>query len=167
MTVSIRELDFANALDRDALAKMIQSFSADEAIGGKGIASETAVAAVAGLARRVPSIWVAMAWDESGESRRGAGMVITIESYSTFAAAPVLNIHDVAVASDYRRQGVGRRLVEAARDEARRRDCCKMTLEAYRQNEGAIRLYRDLGFRSPGEGTPTGETLFFSLSLTD
>ncbi|MEM9826554.1 MAG: N-acetyltransferase [Planctomycetota bacterium] len=177
MPIEVQALDFSDPGHREALAQLLVAFSSDEAIAGKGMSDDTAHAAVAGLADRHPRAWVALAWDRDavgspgddaaspGHTGGAAGMVITIESYSTFQAAPVLNLHDVAVSSKYRRRGIGRMLIQAARDEAERRGCCKMTLEAFRENAAAIALYRDVGFRSPGEGTATGETLFFALPI--
>jgi GNAT superfamily N-acetyltransferase len=50
------------------------------------------------------------------------------------------------VATEYRRQGVGRRMMEAALAVYREEGVDIATLEAFRQNEKAISLYRQLGY---------------------
>ena len=57
-----------------------------------------------------------------------------------------LHVNNVAAHQDYRRIGVGRRLMEAAIDEARHRGGAQVVLEVRASNEAAQLLYRDLGF---------------------
>ena len=75
--------------------------------------------------------------------------------FSTFAARPLLNIHDVHVLKEHQKRGIGRRLLEAAESEARRLGCCKLTLEVLENNHPAAALYEKLGFvgtYEPGGG---------------
>lgn len=74
------------------------------------------------------------------------GILIAMEGFSTFAAKPLINIHDVAVMPHCRGKGVGKALFAAVEAEAVKRDCCKLTLEVLSGNEKAIQLYRNLGF---------------------
>src|ERR1043165_6800866 len=46
--------------------------------------------------------------------------------FSTFAAKPLINIHDLAVVSTCRGKGVGRALLEAVAQYARERGCVKV-----------------------------------------
>ena len=57
-------------------------------------------------------------------------------------------IAGMGVAAEARRQGVGRRLMEAAIALAREKGLRKMVLEVIEQNEPAARLYRQLGFET-------------------
>jgi ribosomal-protein-alanine N-acetyltransferase len=72
-----------------------------------------------------------------------------------------LHILNVAVAPSHRRQGLGRRLVDAALDEARRLGLGAVTLEVRPGNTAALALYRELGFvqtgRRPRYYADTGE----------
>ncbi|HUE71800.1 MAG TPA: GNAT family N-acetyltransferase [Pirellulaceae bacterium] len=88
------------------------------------------------------------------------GLAICLPSYSSFRARPVLNIHDLAVAAEHRGKGIGRALLAAVEEEARRRGCAKITLEVRSDNALARDLYRRCGFR----GTEP-ETLFWSREL--
>src|SRR5262245_50416653 len=57
-----------------------------------------------------------------------------------------LHVNNVATHQDYRRIGVGRSLMEAAEDEARRRGALHVLLEVRASNEAAQMMYRNLGF---------------------
>ena len=54
------------------------------------------------------------------------------------------------VAQSYRRQGIGRALLEAAADWAREHDVRKLELHVFAHNEGAIKLYEQFGFEREG-----------------
>jgi ribosomal protein S18 acetylase RimI-like enzyme len=82
-----------------------------------------------------------------------AGFATCFLGYSTFKAAPLMNIHDIAVAPVYRRRGIGRALIQAIAAEATNMGCCRLTLEVREDNPGAMALYRQMGF---GVSTPGG-----------
>jgi len=88
------------------------------------------------------------------------GLAICLPSFSSFRARPLLNIHDIAVVPEHRGKGIGRALLAAIEQEARRRGCAKITLEVRSDNSLAMDLYRRCGFR----GTEP-ETLFWSREL--
>ncbi|QDU72942.1 GNAT family N-acetyltransferase [Mucisphaera calidilacus] len=77
------------------------------------------------------------------------GYAITMLSYSTFKAAPVLNLHDIAVLAEHRGLGIGKALLDYLDGVARSLGCCKMTLEV-RTDNPAQRLYERAGF-GPGD----------------
>jgi len=64
------------------------------------------------------------------------------------------HITNVAVAPEYRRQGLGRKLMEALLAQARAKGCQRVLLEVRPSNLAAINLYRGFGFL-PG-GVPRG-----------
>lgn len=61
-----------------------------------------------------------------------------------------VDIHNLAVHPDYRRQGIGRALLREVIDEARRQGLSRVTLEVRKSNEAAQRLYQSLGFVAQG-----------------
>ena len=67
-------------------------------------------------------------------------------------ALSMLYLHDVKVDEPYRRQGVGRRLVEAFMDAGRRAGASKMFLTTSEVNMPARRLYEALGGGVAEEG---------------
>jgi ribosomal protein S18 acetylase RimI-like enzyme len=57
----------------------------------------------------------------------------------------------MAVAKEYRRQGIGRRLMESVIDKARRKRLEKIELSVYSTNQGAVALYLAAGFVVEGK----------------
>ena len=94
-----------------------------------------------------------------------AGAAVCFRGYSTFAARPLLNIHDLAVLPEMRNRGIGTALLDAVADYARSIDCCKLTLEVLQHNEGARRLYQAAGFRDYGPEEHPDQSLFLQKSL--
>ena len=81
-----------------------------------------------------------------------------------------LHVNNVASHRDYRRIGIGKSLMEAAIDEARRRGVVQVILEVRASNEAAQLLYRDLGFGFVGRRRdyyrlPTEDALVMKLKL--
>lgn len=75
-----------------------------------------------------------------------AGFANAFEGFSTFAARPLLNIHDLAVRSQFRGQGLATLLLGELEAIAREIGACKLTLEVLTGNATAQRLYRRAGF---------------------
>lgn len=59
-------------------------------------------------------------------------------------------IYNVAVKADYKRQGIGQRMLEELIDQAIARGIGSLTLEVRQSNEPAIMLYKKLGFVEAG-----------------
>lgn len=74
-----------------------------------------------------------------------AGVANCVFSFSTFYAAKVINIHDLAVNPSFRSNGIGEALIGAVEKEAIAQDCCKVTLEV-REDNRARNLYERSGF---------------------
>jgi len=74
-----------------------------------------------------------------------AGVANCVFSFSTFYAAKVINIHDLAVNPSYRNKGIGDALIGAVVKEATAENCCKVTLEV-REDNRARNLYERTGF---------------------
>ena len=79
-----------------------------------------------------------------------AGYVRLAEGFGIPAHRHVLVIGGLAVAPDRQRQGIARRLVEAAVAEACRRGARKVTLRVLGHNTGARRVYEHCGFVTEG-----------------
>jgi ribosomal-protein-alanine acetyltransferase len=80
-------------------------------------------------------------------------------------------IFDLAVESKYRRQGIGRLLLQRFLSSARERDVTKIFLEVRESNAAALALYRKLGFIVTGRRPdyyrdPEEVALLLQLNLT-
>ena len=94
-----------------------------------------------------------------------AGLVISIEGFSTFLCRPLLNIHDVVVSSEYRGRGISKMMFRKVEEIAFRLWCCKLTLEVLEENEVARSLYKSLGFNSYELDPKMGKALFMEKKL--
>jgi len=96
---------------------------------------------------------------------RAVGFAVCVEGFSTFAARPVLNLHDMMVHPDHRRSGGGRALLSAVEERARELGCCKLTLEVLSGNDVAKALYRSYGFEGYSLDPQNGTALFWQKKL--
>jgi ribosomal protein S18 acetylase RimI-like enzyme len=64
--------------------------------------------------------------------------------------AHVLEVRGLAVDPDFARRGIGRALLAAAIEAARRRGAAKLGLRVFAENEAACALYRSCGFEVVG-----------------
>ena len=81
---------------------------------------------------------------------RGDSAVGFVQMYPTFgslAAARVFILYDLFVAVDARQKGVGRLLMERARQHAQEAGARSIVLETARTNLAAQRLYESLGYK--------------------
>jgi len=109
-----------------------------------------------------PHAIVLLAWSEG----HAVGLLIAFEGFSTFACRPLINIHDLAVLPKFQCRGVGKALMAAVETEARRRGCCKLTLEVLEHNQHARKLYDAVGFASYQLDPTTGRALFLEKKLS-
>ena len=93
------------------------------------------------------------------------GLANCFMGYSTFAAAPLVNIHDLAVLPGHRGAGVGKALMQAVEAEALKRGACKITLEVLSGNP-ARHLYARQGYGDYQLDPATGHALFWQKRLT-
>jgi GNAT superfamily N-acetyltransferase len=156
MDVEIVDADFENAAHCAGLIDVLNSYAADPVGGGEPLAADVCDRLVPAL-REHPTSLVLLA------VARGCpvGIAVCFLGFSTFRARPLLNIHDLAVLPEWRGKGVGRSLLAAAEDRARRRGCCRLTLEVQDDNERARGLYGSFGFSDLTMGN-SGPTRFLT-----
>lgn len=68
-------------------------------------------------------------------------------TYSTFLARPTLFLEDIFVLDQFRRHGVGSRLLELCVAEAQRKECGRMEWNVLDWNANAINFYESTGAR--------------------
>ena len=90
-------------------------------------------------------------FDKAVSFRLGIRLNGTIVAYSfNYLVADELHILNVAVAPEWRRHGLGRKLIEAILDSARSQGAQFAILEVRLSNEVARQLYEGAGFRVSG-----------------
>jgi ribosomal protein S18 acetylase RimI-like enzyme len=94
-----------------------------------------------------------------------AGLVNCFEAFSTFACKPLVNIHDVIVLNEYRRNGINQKMLEKVEDIAVSKGCCKLTLEVLSENKIAKKSYESFGFSSYELDPKIGSALFWQKEL--
>jgi GNAT superfamily N-acetyltransferase len=127
---------------------------------GKPLPPEVPSALVPGL-REHPTTIVFLAYLGS----QAVGIAVCFRGFSTFAAKPLINIHDLAVLPDHRGTGIGRLLLAAVEQKARSLGCCKLTLEVQENNRRARRVYQVAGFTQAVYQEAAGGSLFLTKPL--
>jgi GNAT superfamily N-acetyltransferase len=98
---------------------------------------------------------------------RPFGLAICFHGFSTFAAQPLINIHDFVVLPEMRGQGIGRQLLAAVEATARDHGCCKVTLEVQENNQRARKVYTAAGFEQAVYAAEAGGSLVLAKPLED
>ena len=145
-----------------SLMEMAEAFSVDP-FGANRPLSEPARAGLIDGLRAHPTTLVFLAFEDEVP----IGMAICFRGFSTFAARPVVNIHDFFVSKNVRGRGVSRALLDAVSAEARALGCCKLTLEVLARNGRARSVYHAAGFVHASAADSPGGTLFYSRRLEE
>ncbi len=147
----IREADLQAPADCAAVLELVDTYAQEPIEGGQPLPVFTREHLIKGL-RAEPGAFVLLAYSEG----QAVGVAVCFRGFSTFAARPLINIHDLAVLREHRERGIGSQLLEAVSTRARETGCCKVTLEVRETNAAAQRLYRRHGF-----GEPSGKSTHF------
>lgn len=162
MSLTLLAVDFKNEAISAAWLDLLDHYAHDPMGGGTGLsgyAKANLVRELAGL----PTFHGALAFD--GEN--AVGLINCFAGFSTFAAKPLLNIHDIVTRADWRGQGVGQALLGWAETRARSLGCCKLTLEVLSNNRRALRSYEQAGFAPYVLDPAAGSALFLQKILED
>lgn len=159
-TYAVVEADLHEPAHQRAIIDLLEEYARE--VKGNGFAFSDALRQqlISGLQAH-PARHVLLASDES----RFVGIAVCFVGFSTFAARPVLNLHDLAVTADYRGRGVGKALLHHVEEKARQLDCCKITLEVRYDNDVAKHLYRKVGFLGSAEPNDFASTWFLEKPL--
>ena len=155
-TITTSIADFDNPAHAQAIIDIINAYATEPHGGGHVLAPEIASQVVPGM-KATPGAFTMLAW----EGEQPIGAAVCFMGFSTFAAKPLVNIHDLSVVHSHRGQGIGTQLLKAVEEHAQSLGCCKVTLEVRKANPRAEKLYLREGF-----GDPDGfETRFLDKKL--
>jgi len=158
MNLHVREADFDDERDAKGILAVLDSYASAPVGGGQPLAPDVRERLIPML-REHPTSLVLLAFVDDDP----VGIAVCFFGMSTFRARPLLNIHDLAVLPAYQGKGVGPALLEAVEEHARRRGCCKLTLEVQDDNTRARGVYQRFGF----EDYALGPTRFLTKALDE
>lgn len=158
--LTVTRADYADPRDVAELADLLDAYSRDPMGGGTPLSDHARAHLASGLAAAGNAFSLIARVDGVP-----AGLANCLTGYSTFAGAPLVNIHDFAVIPAYRARGVGFALMQAIEAEALRRGACKITLEVLSGNAAARRLYAACGFGDYQLDPAAGQAMFWQKRL--
>jgi ribosomal protein S18 acetylase RimI-like enzyme len=140
----ICQADYANPQHISALMDLLDGYARDP-MGGAEPLSDFAREHLPAALRARPFMFSVLAFDLDHDELP-VGLINCVEGFSTFACQPLVNVHDVVVATSHRGQRVGEQMLVEVERLARSRGACKLTLEVLAGNVPAQKLYRRIGF---------------------
>jgi GNAT superfamily N-acetyltransferase len=142
-TISITLVDYQDAQQMALLIQQLDAYALDDMGGGQALAEEVKQRLLTDLPQQKQNFSL-LAWvgDEC------AGITNCLWGYSTFAAQPLVNIHDLGVQKEFRGMGISTALLKAVEDHARQGNACKVTLEVLANNTIAKASYDKSGFKA-------------------
>lgn len=152
--------DYSDPLDAATVVDLLDAYACDAMGGGEPLSAEVRARLVPGLLDTPGAFSIIARLDGTP-----VGLANCFESFSTFAARPLVNIHDLVVLPGHRGHGVGRAIIEAIEAEALKRGACKMTLEVLSGNSRAQGLYASCGFGNYQLDPEKGSAQFWQKSL--
>ena len=158
----VHPLQLRDAAQAAAWLDLLDHYAHDPMGGGAGLSPYARAHLVAEL-RDLPIFHGALAWEDG----RAVGLINCFAGFSTFAAKPLLNIHDIVVHGEVRGTGIGQALLAWAEGRARELGCCKLTLEVLANNARALLAYERAGFAPYVLDPAAGQALFLQKLLPE
>ncbi len=160
MSVEIVRADLGEPAHQRAVVELVDAYAQDPMGNGHPLSGEVRRNLIPGL-RDHPTTLVFLAYQDD----IAIGIAVCFRGFSTFAARPLVNIHDLAVLPANRGQGIGRKLLDRVEQHALAMGCCKLTLEVQERNQRARHLYSAFGFAQAEYQESAGGALFYSKTF--
>jgi GNAT superfamily N-acetyltransferase len=159
-SIAIVEAQLDRPEHQRAVVELTDAYSRDPMGDGHPLAPEVREALIPGL-RQHPTTLIFLAYDGA----EAVGIATCFLGFSTFAARPLINLHDVGVLPSHRGRGISRQLLAAVEAKGRALGCCKLTLEVLENNQRARGVYAAAGFAQATYTAEAGGALFLSKKL--
>lgn len=156
LALVIEQIDYADKDACDTLVHLLDNYARDPMGGGKPLSDYTKQHLAESLSSIDGAVSLLARLDD-----KPVGFSNCFQGFSTFACAPLLNIHDIAVDPSYRGQGIASQLLAEIARIAADRGCCKVTLEVLVGNEIAKRVYQTAGFEPAAQREAAGPYEFW------
>ena len=160
MNITVIKADYFHQQHEKDIQYLLDAYATDPMGGGKPLDQGVMETVVKKLSE-LPYAFSLIAYGDGTP----VGLVNCFESFSTFSAKPLINIHDFAVIESYRGNGISQIMLEKVEEIAKLKGCCKVTLEVLSKNEAAKSAYKKFGFLDYGLAPCTGTALFWQKTL--
>jgi ribosomal protein S18 acetylase RimI-like enzyme len=161
MSVKVIQADYHNSQHARHVIELLDCYATDPMGGGMALNDFTAQNLIPALADRSDAFSI-LAYVDG----QPAGLINCFEGFSTFACQPLINIHDVVVAGEYRGMGLSRKMFDLVEKIAEQRQCCKLTLEVVTGNTTAQAAYERFGFKPYQLDEHHGQAMFWEKPLS-
>jgi len=154
--LEIRLVDYHNEQQAADLLQLLDIYALDPMGGGEPLSSYAREHLIGELRRRPQALSLIAYLRE-----QPVGLINAFEGFSTFAARPLINVHDIVVRETYRGLQISQLLLSVLEKIARERGCCKLTLEVLTGNRIAQKAYRKFGFEAYELSSEKGQAVFW------
>jgi len=148
MTIEIKSVDYHDSTQSQQLIQLLDTYARDPMGGGEPLPAFSKENLAVELSK-IPGAFSLVAYIDD----KPVGFSNCFEAFSTFACKTLINIHDIAVLSQFRGRGIAMQLLQRIDQIAQERGCGKVTLEVLEGNAPAKTAYLKHGF-SPYEMDP-------------
>ena len=148
--------DYSNEQHGKDIGFLMDCYASD-AMGGSKPLTENIRSSLASALAKVPQAFSLIFY----VNNKPAGLVNCIEVFSTFNCKPLMNIHDVVVAPDFRGKGISTLMLSKVEEISIDKGCCKITLEVLEGNYIAQNSYKKSGFSDYVLDPEMGRALFW------
>lgn len=152
--------DYRDPQQAADIVMLLDAYARDPMAGGQPLSEAVRSRLVPEMAAR-PQCFTLLGYLDG----KAAGLANCVEGFSTFAAKPLINIHDIAVLPAFRGRGLAQALLAEIEAVACRAGCCKLTLEVLGGNAPAKSAYRRFGFAEYELDPAKGHAEFWTKTL--
>lgn len=160
MSIKIVQANYNDEQHGRHIIEMLDCYANDPMGGNEALPDYVAQNLVYELSNRKDAISI-LAYVEG----QPAGLLNCFEGFSTFKCKPLINIHDLIVATEFRSMKLSTKMLQMVEDIAKERGCCKLTLECLEKNYIAINSYRKFGFEHYELDPIMGKAEFWQKTL--
>ena len=160
LSIEILEADLGCREHQQAVLALSNAYAMDPMGNGEALSDEVRRRLIPGLQQH-PTTIIFLAFQD----KQTVGIATCFGAFSTFAARPLINIHDFYVIPEARGQKIGQMILSAVEQKARAMGCCKITLEVQQNNHRAQRIYEAAGFVRSVYVEAAGGALFLKKAL--
>jgi len=160
MPTNVIVVDYTNKTQADDLVSLLNEY-ANDPMGGSESLSDFAKQNLAAELNKRPHAFSVICYVDD----KPAGFANCFEAFSTYACQPLINIHDLAVHSEFRGRQISQKILDKVEEVAVEKNCCKVTLEVLDGNTIAKNAYLKYGFKPYQLDSENGDAMFWQKPI--